>query len=162
VFSQVSPGLVSTPNTGLTARIVANFTDEQIAAADPLYASSSDVAVELIGRLLFLTGNVVSVDTAPTGAPAVTIIEVADVRQLQDTIGAADSLFGPAEIRVAETVIEGVDIEITLGMSYLERELARATSVARPTTVPDTSVTSSGSPGGTSSSDVPATVAGDG
>jgi hypothetical protein len=34
VFSQVSPGLVSTPNTGLTARIVANFTDEQISAAD--------------------------------------------------------------------------------------------------------------------------------
>jgi hypothetical protein len=162
VFSQVSPGLVSTPNTGLTARIVANFTDEQIAAADPLYASSSDVAVELIGRLLFLTGNVVSVDTAPTGAPAVTIIEVADVRQLQDTIGAAGSLFGPAEVRVAETVIEGVDIEITLGMSYLERELARAASVARPTTVPDTSVLSPGSPAGTSSSDVPATVAGDG
>jgi hypothetical protein len=162
VFSQVSPGLVSTPNTGLTARIVANFTDEQISAADPLYASSSDVAVELIGRVLFISGNVVSVDTAPTGAPAVTIIEVADVRQLQDTIDAADSLFGRAEVRLAETVIEGVDIEITLGMSYLEHELARATSVTRPAPVPDTSVVSSSPPDGTSSSDVPATVEGDG
>jgi hypothetical protein len=162
VFSQVSPGLVSTPNTGLTARIVANFTDEQISAADPSYATSSDVAVELIGRLLFLSGNVVSVDTAPTGAPAVTIIEVADVRQLEDTVGAAGSLFGRAEVRVAETVIEGVDIEITLGMSYLEHELGRATSVTRPVTVPDTSVMSSSPTDVTSSSDVPATVAGDG
>jgi hypothetical protein len=90
--------------------------------------------VELIGRLLFLSGNVVSVDTAPTGAPAVTIIEVADVRQLEDTVDAAGSLFGRAEVRVAETVIEGVDIEITLGMSYLEHELGRATSVTRPAT----------------------------
>jgi hypothetical protein len=162
VFAQVSPGLVSTPNTGLTARIVANFTDEQIAAADRLYASCADLAVELIGRLLFLSGNVLSVDTAPTGAPAVTIIEVADERQLQETIGAAGSLFGRAEVRLAETVIEGVDIEITLGMSYLERELGRAASVTRGEPVPDTSVMASSPPNGTASSNVPATVAGDG
>ena len=31
VFAQISPGLVSTPNTGLTVRIVASFTDEQLA-----------------------------------------------------------------------------------------------------------------------------------
>jgi hypothetical protein len=162
VFSQVSPGLVSTPNTGLTARIVANFTDEQLSTAAPLYDSSSDVAVELIGRLLFLSGNVVSVDTASTGAPDVTLIEVADERQLQDTIGAADSLFGRAEVRVAETVIEGVDIEITLGMAYLEHELGRATSVTPGAPVPDASVGSPSPPDVTSSSDVPATVPGDG
>jgi hypothetical protein len=162
VFSQVSPGLVSTPNTGLTARIVANFTVEQISAADPLYASSSDVAVELIGRLLFLSGNVVSVDTAPAGAPAVTIIEVADERDLEDTIGAAGSLFGRAEVRLAETVIEGVDIEITLGMSYLERELGRSAPVTPVQPVPGTSEMPSRPPNAPASSDVPDTVAGDG
>ncbi len=141
VFAQVSPGLVSTPNTGLKARIVANFTDDELAAADGLYDSTSDLAVELIGRLVFLSGNVISVDTAPTGAPAVTIIEVADERQLQETIDAADALLGEAEVRVAETVIEGVDVQVILGLSYLEHELGRggtATFSPADTTVPDT------------------------
>ncbi len=141
VFAQVSPGLVSTPNTGLKARIVANFTDDELAAADGLYDSTSDLAVELIGRLVFLSGNVISVDTAPTGVPAVTIIEVTDERQLQETIDAADALLGEAEVRVAETVIEGVDVQVILGLSYLEHEFGRgrtATVSPADTTVPDT------------------------
>jgi hypothetical protein len=125
VFAQVSPGLVSTPNTGLTVRIVANFTEAQLAEAGGVYGSTSDLAVELIGRLLFIGGNVTSVDTAPTGAPPITIIEVAEERQLQENIEAAEALFGEAEVRVAETVIEGIDVEVTLGMSYLEREAER-------------------------------------
>ena len=58
VFAQVSPGLVSTPNTGLTIRIVANFTEDELAEADGVYDSSSDLVVELIGRMLFIGGNV--------------------------------------------------------------------------------------------------------
>ena len=141
VFAQVSPGLVSTPNTGLKARIVANFTEEELATADGLYGSTSDLAVELIGRLVFLSGNVISVDTAPTGVPAVTIIEVADERQMQETIDAADALLGEAEVRVADRVIEGVDVQVILGLSYLEHELTRggpATFLPDDTTVPDT------------------------
>jgi hypothetical protein len=134
VFAQVSPGLVSTPNTGLTVRIVANFTDEQLAEADGVYDSSSDLVVELIGRLLFLGGNVTSVDTAPTGAPPITIIEVADERQIQESIEAADALFGEAEVRVSESVIEGIDVEVILGMSYLEREAERVGDVVADTT----------------------------
>lgn len=146
VFAQVSPGLVSTPNTGLTVRIVANFTDDQLAEADGVYDTSSDLAVELIGRLLFLGGNVTSVDTAPTGAPPITIIEVADERQIQESIEAAEALFGEAEVRVSETVIEGIDVEVILGMSYLEREAERVGDVA-PATAP------------TESTDVAGTVA---
>jgi hypothetical protein len=144
VFAQVSPGLVSTPNTGLTVRIVANFTDEQLAEADGVYGSTSDLAVELIGRLLFLGGNVTSVDTAATGAPAVTIIEVADERQIQESIDAAEALFGEAEVRVSETVIEGIDVEVILGMSYLEREAERVGDI-----VPDTAPTESTDVAGT-------------
>jgi hypothetical protein len=135
VFAQVSPGLVSTPNTGLTVRIVANFTDDELAEAGGAYESTSDLAVELIGRLLFLGGNVPSVDTAPTGAPPITIIEVAEARQIQESIEAAEALFGEAEVRVAETVIEGIDVEVTLGMSYLAREAERL-SDATPDTGP--------------------------
>jgi hypothetical protein len=149
VFAQVSPGLVSTPNTGLTVRIVANYTDDQLAEADGAYGSSSDLVVEMIGRLLFLGGNVTSVDTAPTGAPPVTIIEVADERQLQESIEAAEALFGEAEVRVSESIIEGIDVEVILGLSYLEREAERFGDVA-PDTVP------------TESTDVAGTVPEDG
>lgn len=141
VFAQVSPGLVSTPNTGLTVRIVANFTDDQL--ADGVYYSSSDLVVELIGRLLFLGGNVTSVDTARTGAPPVTIIEVADERQIQESIEAAEALFGEAEVRVSETVIEGVGVEVILGMSYLEREAERFGDIP-PDTAPSESTDVSG------------------
>ena len=149
VFAQVSPGLVSTPNTGLTVRIVANFTDDQLAEAGGVYDSTSDLAVELIGRLLFIGGNVTSVDTAPTGAPAVTIIEVAEERRLEENVEAAEALFGDAEVRVAASVIEGIDVEVILGMSYLEREAERVGDVT-PDTAP------------TESTDVAGTVAEDG
>jgi hypothetical protein len=149
VFAQVSPGLVSTPNTGLTVRIVANFTDEQLAEAGGVYDSTSDLAAELIGRLLFIGGNVTSVDTAPTGAPAITVIEVVDERQMEENVEAAEALFGEAEVRVAESVIEGIDVEVILGMSYLEREAERVGDV-RPEAAP------------TESTDVAGTVAEDG
>jgi hypothetical protein len=166
VFAQVSPGLVSTPNTGLKARVVANFTDEQLATADGLYENTSDLAVEFIGRLVFLSGNVVSVDTAPTGAPDVTIVEVSDESQMEETLAAADALLGEVEIRVAETVIEGVDVQVILGMSYLERELERGSGPVAPTvTTSDESVpasTDGTNPiGSTTSTDVPGTVGAD-
>jgi hypothetical protein len=121
VFAQVSPGLVSTPNTGLKTRVVVGYTDEQLGSGDGLYDSNADVARGIIGQLLFLQGNVVSVDTAPTGAPEVSVIEVADPRWLEETRAAADLLFGPSEVSVATTVIEGVDVEVVLGTSYLQR-----------------------------------------
>jgi len=154
VFAQVSPGLVSTPNTGLKARIVANFTDEELDATDGLYDSSSELAIELIGRLLFLSGNVVSVETAGTGVPPVTLIEVVDESQLEETIAAAETLLGGAEVRVSTTVLEGVDVQITLGMSYLEHEVDRADG-AEPS---ENEVPDSVAP----TTDVPGTVEDDG
>jgi hypothetical protein len=138
VFAQVSPGLVSTPNTGLTVRIVANFTDEQLAEAGGVYDTTSDLAVELIGRLLFIGGNVASVDTAPTGAPPITVIDVVDERLMEESIETAEALFGEAEVRVAASVIEGIDVEVILGVSYLEREAERFGDVT-----PDTAPTES-------------------
>ncbi len=154
VFAQVSPALVSTPNTGLKARIVANFTDDELLESAGLYDSSSEVTIELIGRLLFLGGNIVSVETAGTGAPPRTIIEVRDESQVEETIDAAETLLGGADVRVATTVIEGVDVQITLGMSYLAHEVARASNAD----LSDVDVTDSVAP----STEVPGTVAGDG
>jgi hypothetical protein len=152
VFAQVSPALVTAVNTGPKVRIAANYTDDELESADALYESSADVAIELIGRLLFLSGNVSSVDTAPTGVPPVTIIEVADESDLELVTELAEVLFGPAEIRVADTVTEGVDFEVSLGMSYLEHELDRGAGVAPEPTTSDVAP----------STGVPATVEGDG
>lgn len=125
VFAQVSPALVSTPNPGLKIRVVAPQTAEQLEAGDGLFASSSEMVVEFIGQMLFLRNNVVSVDIAPTGAPDVTIIEVTDPRKFEQVEDSAIDLFGEAEVRLADVVLEGVDIEVTLGMSYLAREAGR-------------------------------------
>ncbi|MGA7758781.1 MAG: hypothetical protein WBL31_16340 [Ilumatobacteraceae bacterium] len=123
VFAQISPSLVSTPNTGLKMRIESQFDEGQLATTDGLIESNSDLARELIGRLLFLQANVVSVDTTASGAPDLTIVEVADPRLLEESIRASEILFGPSEVRLATTVLEGVDIVVTLGTPYLEREV---------------------------------------
>jgi hypothetical protein len=125
VFAQVSPALVSTPNPGLTIRFEAQFTDEQLEASQGLFDSNSDVARGFIDQMFLLQNNVVSADTLPAGAPDVTVIEVVDPRRLEETRAAAEALFGQAEVRVAEVVLEGVDLEITLGMTYLIREMVR-------------------------------------
>lgn len=156
VFAQVSPALVSTPNTGLKVRIVANFTDDEIASTDGLYDSTTDLAIELIGRLLFLSGNVVSVDTAPTGPPDVTVIEVADKQWIESSKEAAGQFFGPAEVRLADTVLEGVDIQVTLGRSYLKYEMGRGGSV------PDSELEFPGSSLPVDTTDPTGTVQGDG
>lgn len=125
VFAQISPALVSTPNPGLKVRIESNYTDEQIAQSRGLFESSSDVARGFTSQMLLLQNNVVSADTMPAGAPEVTIVLVSDPRRLAETEAAAEALFGQAEVSVAEVVLEGVDLEVTLGMTYLIREMVR-------------------------------------
>ena len=125
VFAQISPALVSTPNPGLKVRVTAQYTDDQVAQTRGLYDTSSDVARAFIALVLFLQNNVVSADTAPVGAPDVTVIVVTDPRRVAETEAAAEALFGETEVRVAETVLDGVDVDVTLGMSYLLRETAR-------------------------------------
>ena len=126
VFAQISPSLVSTPNAGSKARIEVNFTDDQLAQTDGLFDTNSDVAREMVGLVLFLQGNVVSVDTSATGAPELTIVEVADQALLEETIRTAELLYGPSEVRVATTVLEGTDLTVTLGRSYLQRAVTHA------------------------------------
>ncbi len=121
VFAQVSPSLVSTPNTGSKVRVEVTFTDDQLDQSDGLYETNSDIARELIGLVLYLQGNVVSVDTSATGAPDVTLVEVTDPALLEEATKTAELLFGPSEVRLATTVLEGVDLVVTLGRSYLER-----------------------------------------
>jgi hypothetical protein len=126
VFAQISPALVLTPNIGSNMRLLVQYTDDQLAAGSDVYESNAVLAREVTGRLLFLRANIVSVDTEATGAPELTLVEVADPRRLDEMTQGADIIFGPSEVRIATTVVEGVDMIVTLGTAFLERESAAA------------------------------------
>ncbi len=124
VFAQASPARVSTPNPGLVFRLVVPYSDEQILATEGLFGSRSELARGLIGELLFLSANVVSVDTTPqsSGAPARNLIEVADERFIGDIATLVPLVFGESDVVVAAELIDGVDVVMTLGEGYLDRK----------------------------------------
>jgi hypothetical protein len=114
VFGQIAPGKVAAPNPALTFRVESPFSD-----MDGTELTNDDVAYRAISQLLFVRGNVQSVDTAPGDVPAVTTIEVADetlVAGVEDT----DTFLGDIDVRVAEERIVGVDAVVRLGASYVE------------------------------------------
>ncbi|MGB0112912.1 MAG: hypothetical protein WBP59_06800 [Ilumatobacteraceae bacterium] len=156
VFAQISPGLVSSPAPGLNMRVVAQFTSEQLAASGGPHETTSDLMRDLIGRMLFLENNVLSVDSTSSGAPDVTLIEVASEHRLDEIAGAADALFGPSEVVVADTVLVGIDMQVTLGVSYLEREAEKAADSSG--TIEETPV----EPATTDEAGAPGTVVDDG
>lgn len=126
VFAQISPGLVSTATTGMRVRVVAPFTDEQLESAG--YDSVSELLLEFIGAMMFVQAGVVSIDSAPTGAADVSVVEAAQESGMAQVESSVDALFGPSEVRLADTVIEGVDLVVTLGTGYLTRNDPDATS----------------------------------
>ena len=83
--------------------------------------TNTEVAYAAVSQILFVGGNVLSVDTSPAAEPVpdVTVIEVADETLIAGTDG-AEALFGPIDVGVGETRIVGVDATIRLGTEYLE------------------------------------------
>lgn len=136
VFAQISPGLVSSTSTGMRVRVVAPFTSEQLAAAG--YESSSAMLLDFISLMMFVQASVVSIDSTPTGAGEVTLVEPADESGLRQIESGVEELFGPSDLRLAETVIDGVDLVVTLGTGYLDLYGAAAGSAPDPSTAPDT------------------------
>ncbi len=128
VFTQVSPALVSTPNEGLTFRVEVGYSDEQLSGAGDGLSSRSQVSRTLVGELLFVQANVVSVDETalPGGAPERTRVEVADARYLQEMTEFAALAFGDADVVLAPTLVDGVDVVVTIGTSYLDLKQQRS------------------------------------
>ncbi len=96
----------------------------QLAAAPVDYRSTTEVGRLLIGQLLFLQANVVSVDATPgpEGAPEITRVAVADEQFLDDMIEFAPLMFGESEVVLADTLIEGVDVVVTVGTDFLTED----------------------------------------
>lgn len=142
VLAQISPTRVSAPGDGLIFRVVVPFSDEQMAAADGLFASRTEVARTVVGEMLFFQNNVVSVDTTGSvdGAPAITLIEVVDERLVAELQSSAFVIYGDAKAVLATEVIDGVDAVVTLGTSYfdLKTDAAGANESAAEVDVADT------------------------
>jgi hypothetical protein len=98
-------------------RIVSGYSSDDL---DDLGLNNADVLKRAIDGLIFTQVNVVSVaDVAGSEVPEVTRIVVADPSVIEGVEQTYGPLFGEIEVVAAEVVIEGVDIEVTLGKSYL-------------------------------------------
>jgi hypothetical protein len=105
VFSSIAPGSMSAPGLGPIIRLEA--------------PAGYDLAVKLtLDKLLFLTANVVSIDTNSTPQPDTVFLVPDDANRIRaqttDVIF-GDIVFGDPTVRV-----DGVDVTIVLGTDYLE------------------------------------------
>lgn len=114
VFGQIAPGHASAANPSASFRVVAAFTEEQLGDRG---WTNADVAYQAISQILYLRGNVLSVDTTASGAPEETRVEI---MQPGLNVDGMDELFGAIEHLDVEQRIVGIDAVLVLGEGYLD------------------------------------------
>lgn len=114
IFGHVAPSRVAAPYAGYTYRVVSAFSDDQL----PIGVDRLDVAYTATKALVGLDANVRSVSTDAGDAQSSTIVEVTNDSLLPagELLG---DIFGPVEVRVADTRITGIDMVVSLGTDYL-------------------------------------------
>jgi len=136
-FGHVAPGRVAAPYTGYTYRVVGAFSDDQL----PNGIRRLDVVYTATKALLGLNANVRSVSAEDSEGPSSTIVDVAN-ESLVPAGELLSDIFGPVEVRIADTRITGIDMVVSLGTEYLTSlDTAAAGSgpgVESDTTVEDT------------------------
>jgi CBS domain-containing protein len=135
MFGHIAPGKVAAPNPGYNFRLVSRFGDDQL----PGDVTRLDVAYTATEALLDAGANVISVDTSERAAEPKTVIEVSD-ENLVPAARTLEDVFGPVEVRVADTQIAGIDVVAELGTDYLATlDASPATATTGPaTTAPAT------------------------
>lgn len=119
VFGGVAPSRLGAPLDAPTVRVVNRLDAED---TEVLGLTPSDVTKTVVNVLMFTQVNVVSVVEQPGGgAPDVTQVSVADPSLLGQLEELYEPHFGPLEIVPAEVAIEGIDVEIVLGTSLVDR-----------------------------------------
>jgi hypothetical protein len=99
-------------------RVVASFTDSDL---EPLGLNQTDVSKRAVDRLFFAQANIVSVaDLAGEPVPDVTRLVVADGGVIDAVRSVYEPLFGEIEVVEAEVRIDGIDIEVILGRTFLD------------------------------------------
>lgn len=119
VFGGIAPARLGAPLDAPTFRVVNRLTD---ADTEALGRTPSDLTKTVVNVLMFTQVNVVSVVEVPDGGvPAVTQVTVADRSLLGQLEELYEPHFGEIEVALAEVAIEGIDVEIVLGRSFVDR-----------------------------------------
>jgi hypothetical protein len=118
VFGAVAPGRLGAPYDAPVFRVVSHYSSDDLSG---LGFNAADVLKRAIDRLFFAQVNVVSVADIPdSDVPELTRIVVADPAVTDAVRETYAPLFGNIEIVPADVRIDGIDIEVTLGRSFLE------------------------------------------
>jgi hypothetical protein len=119
LFGGVAPGRLGAPLDAPVFRVVSPFDAADLAAVD---LNPTDVLKRAVDGLFFAQANIVSVADLPDVAvPEVTQLLVADPAVTDAVRSIYEPLFGDVEVVPAKVRIDGIDVEVTLGRTFLEQ-----------------------------------------
>ena len=128
VAGHLAPSRVAAPYSSAVVRVIVPFSDDDLVETG---YGVGDVAVIAVRRLSDVGLNVVSVSTGPNAdaeqPPEVTEVWTGDDSAVADTASAFSELLGEVVAREGDYEVDGIDIVITLGTSFLadlDREIA--------------------------------------
>lgn len=119
VFGGIAPARLGAPIDAPIFRVVNGLTDDDTAVID---RTPADLTKTVVNVLMFTKTNVVSVVQHPdSAAPAVTQVWVSDPLILDGLEAIYEPHFGELEVALADMAIDGIDVEIVLGRSFVDR-----------------------------------------
>lgn len=117
VFGSIAPARVGAPLDAVSVRIVADFSDADLAGTN---RNRADVIRYAIDRLLYTKVNVVAVAELPgSGAPERTTVHITDPALLSGISEFSQLVLGDSDVTVQTVGIAGVDLDIELGRAFL-------------------------------------------
>ena len=120
VASHLAPNRVPAPYASAVVRLLVPFTDDDLEGTE---RTVSDVAVVAVRRLSDVGLNVVSVSTGVNGdvaqAEEVTEVWTGDESSVTEAAASFSELLGQVVARKGDYVVDGVDVVIILGTSFL-------------------------------------------
>ena len=127
LFGASAPGRRGAPLDAPVFRVVSPFADADL---EGLGINSSDVLKRAIDGLFFAQANVVSVADLPEAeVPEVTQVLVADPEVTDAVRTIYEPIFGEIEVLPSAVRIDGIDVEVTLGRTFLEELRGESSSL---------------------------------
>jgi hypothetical protein len=119
LFGSVAPGRLGAPLDAPVFRVVSPFDATDL---DGTGLNSTDVLKRAVDGLFFAQANVVSVaELSAIEVPEVTQLLVADPAVTDAVRSIYEPLFGDVEVVPAKVRIDGIDVEVTLGRTFLRQ-----------------------------------------
>lgn len=120
VFGGIAPARLGAPLDSPNFRVVNGLDD---ATTEAVGSSPADLTRTVVNVLMFTRVNVISVvDHADVEVPAVTQVRVSDPSLLDGSLEEIyEPHFGELEVVAAEVAIDGIDAELVLGRSFIDR-----------------------------------------